>query len=144
MSSYVIAAPEALAAASADLSGLQEALRAAAAAAAPSTTAILPAAADEVSAAITQVLSSHAAEFQALNARTLLFHSEFAQYVLKGANAYLGAELLNVVDVGQKFTLFSPVKALTGRPAFGNGTDGAPNSGKAGTDGGWFGGNGGN
>jgi hypothetical protein len=52
MSSYVIATPEALALASGDLAGIQEAIREAAASAAPSTTRIAAAAADEVSAAI--------------------------------------------------------------------------------------------
>jgi PE family len=55
MSSYPITAPEALASASADLSGIGEAIRHATSAAAPSTTTttgIIAPAADEVSAAI--------------------------------------------------------------------------------------------
>ena len=53
MSSYVIAAPEAFAAVSGDLTGIGEAIKGAAAEAAPSTTGIVAAAGDEVSAAIT-------------------------------------------------------------------------------------------
>ena len=51
-SSYVVVEPEALAAASGDLTGIEEAIKGAAAAAAPSTTGIPAAAGDEVSAAI--------------------------------------------------------------------------------------------
>ena len=50
MSSYLIAAPEALATASADLSGIGEAIKQATAGAAPSTTRIMPAAADRITA----------------------------------------------------------------------------------------------
>ena len=49
MSSFLIAAPEAVAAASADLSGIGEALKDATAAAGSSTTQLVPAAADEIS-----------------------------------------------------------------------------------------------
>jgi hypothetical protein len=50
MSSYVIAAPEAIALASGDLTGIGEAIKEATAAAAPSTTGFVAAAGDEVSA----------------------------------------------------------------------------------------------
>ena len=70
MSSYLIAAPEALASASADLSGIGEAIREATAAAAPSTTGIVPPALDEVSAAITRLFGSYGQEFQALSAQS--------------------------------------------------------------------------
>ncbi len=52
MSSYVIALPEGLATASSDLTGIGSAIRAANAAAATSTTQVLAAGGDEVSAAI--------------------------------------------------------------------------------------------
>ncbi|MGA7052097.1 MAG: PE family protein, partial [Mycobacterium sp.] len=68
MSSYVIAATEALAVASGDLTGIREAIGAASAAAAPSTTGIVAAAGDEVSAAIAGLFGSYAQEFQTLSA----------------------------------------------------------------------------
>ena len=95
MSSFLIAAPEALAAASADLSGIGEAIRAARASAAPATTVIAPAAADEVSAAITRLLGDYAADFQALSARTATFHVGFVQTLLHSASAFAGTEAAN-------------------------------------------------
>ena len=59
MSSYLIAAPEALAAAAGDLSGIGESIRQATASAAPSTTGIAPAAADEVSLAVSRLFGSY-------------------------------------------------------------------------------------
>jgi PE family len=58
MSSFVIAAPEAFAAASSNLNGIGSALSAANAAAATSTTQMLPAAGDEVSAAVARLFGS--------------------------------------------------------------------------------------
>ncbi|MEG7364430.1 PE family protein, partial [Pseudomonas citronellolis] len=66
MSSYVIAAPEAFALASGELTSIREAIEGAAAAAAPSTTGIAAAAADEVSAAIANFFGSYAGELQTL------------------------------------------------------------------------------
>jgi PE family len=59
MSSFLIAAPEALATASADLSGIGAAIREATGVAAPSTTGIVPAAADEVSAAVARLFGGY-------------------------------------------------------------------------------------
>ena len=76
MSSILIAAPEALALASVDLTGIGEAIRAARASAAPATTVIAPAAADEVSAAIAPLFRSYGGDFQALSARAATFHEQ--------------------------------------------------------------------
>ncbi|MHA7653634.1 PE domain-containing protein [Mycobacterium sp. ML4] len=96
MSSYVIAAPEALALASGDLAGIREAIEGAAAAAAPSTTGIAAAAADEVSAAIANFFGSYADELQALTARTTTqFHSAFERAVSAAGAAYAAAEAAN-------------------------------------------------
>ena len=72
--SFVIAGPEALAAASADLGGIGTAIREATATAAYSTTNVLPAAADEVSAAISALFGTYGQEYQALSAQAELFH----------------------------------------------------------------------
>ena len=92
MSSYLIAAPEALATASTDLSAIGETIREATAVAAPSTTAIAPAAFDEVSAAITQLFGSYGQEFQALSAQSAAFHAQFVQLLSSGGSAYAAAE----------------------------------------------------
>src|SRR6516225_793514 len=145
MSSLLIPAPEALADASSDLAGSGAAIREAPAAAAPSTTGIMPAAFDEVSAAITRLFGSYGQEFQALSAQSALFHGQFVQLLSSGGSAYAAAEVANVaatamgavpatavqdpltalVDFAQPFGIFSPVKAITGRSLFANGAAGA-------------------
>lgn len=72
MSSYLIAAPEAVGLASNDLSGIGAAVEEATAAAAPSTTRIAAAAGDEVSTAIARLFGSFADEFHTLTARAIL------------------------------------------------------------------------
>ena len=127
--SYVIAAPELLAATAADVAGIGSSLSAAHAAAAASTTHAA-AAEDEVSAAIASLFSSHAQDFQALNAQASAFHSEFVQALNSASSSYSAAEAANVsplaaVREAQSLGLFSPVLDLTGRPLFGNGANGA-------------------
>ena len=125
-------------------------MSAANAAAAGSTTAVIAAAGDEVSAAIASLFSSHAQQFQALSAQASVFHEAFVQALNGGAGMYAATEAANVsplhelVQLGQNLTLFSPVKLLTGRPLIGNGADGAAGSGLAGGPGGWLLGDGGN
>ena len=63
--SYVIAAPEMLAAAAADVAGIGSSLSEANAAAATQTTGVLAAAEDEVSTAIAALFSAHGQGFQA-------------------------------------------------------------------------------
>ncbi|MGA8253038.1 MAG: PE family protein, partial [Mycobacterium sp.] len=121
MSSFLIAAPEALAAASADLSGIGETIREARASAAPATTVIAPAATDEVSAAITRLLGDYAADFQALSARAATFHDGFVQTLLHSASAVAGTEAANgssLQTLKQDLLglINAPSYALTGRP----------------------------
>ena len=150
MSSFLIAAPEALATASADLSGIGEAIRDATSAAAPSTTGIAAPALDEVSAAITKLFGSYGQEFQALSAQGAQFHSAFTQLLSSGGSAYAAADvnssglLQSIVQAAQPFGIFSPVEGLTGRSLFVNGANGAAGSGANGGNGGWLIGNGGN
>ena len=150
MSSYVIAATEALAAASADMSGIGEAIREATAAAGPSTTSIVPPALDEVSAAVTRLFGTYGHDFQSMSAQTAQFHSRFVQLLSSGGNAYAGAEAANASPLqaleqsAQSLAIFSPVKDITGRPLFGNGANGGAGTGANGGDGGWIIGNGGN
>src|SRR3954466_4709285 len=145
MSSFLVATPEFLSAASADLSGIGEAIREASAVAAPVTTGVMPAAADEVSAAIARLFGSHAQEDQALSAQSARFHARFVQLLGSGGAAYAAAEAANASPLAalDDLAFFSPWKALTGRPLFGDGANGAAGSGAAGADAGWFLGNGG-
>jgi hypothetical protein len=62
--SYVIAAPEMIRAAAADLASIGSNLSAARIAAAARTVPVIPAAADEVSTSIARLFSQHAATYQ--------------------------------------------------------------------------------
>ncbi|EUA21524.1 PE family protein [Mycobacterium kansasii 662] len=101
MSSYVIAAPDAIATASGNLTGIEEAIRKAAAAASSSTTRIAVAAADEVSTAIATLFGGYAQEFQTLVARTTLFHNEFSRALSAAGAAYAAAEAANAAPLGR-------------------------------------------
>ncbi|BBZ44421.1 PE family protein [Mycobacterium parmense] len=90
--SFVSVAPELMTSAATDLATIGSNVSAAHAAAAPPTLAVLPAAADEVSAGIAQVFSQHAASYQAMAGRAAAFQSQFVQNIAAGAGAYAGAE----------------------------------------------------
>ncbi|MGA9675278.1 MAG: PE family protein, partial [Mycobacterium sp.] len=130
--SYVIAVPEMMAAAAGDLANIGSSLSEANAAAAASTTGVLAAGEDEVSAAIAALFSAHGQGFQALSAQAAAFHAQFVQALNGAGGAYGAAEAANasplqaVVQGAQSLAVFSPVKDLTGRPLIGNGANGAP------------------
>jgi PE family len=110
--SYVIAAPEMMTSAATDLATIGSNVSAAHMAAAARTLAVMPAAADELSASIAQLFSQHAANHQALAAQAAAFNDQFVQHLTAGAFSYadietnivalLDAPLLNKVlsDVG--------------------------------------------
>ena len=93
--SFVIAAPEFMAAAATDLSNIGSALSAANAAAAGPTTALLAAGADEVSAAVASLFSGHGQAFQALSAQAAAFHAQFVQTFNGAGAAYTATEAAN-------------------------------------------------
>lgn len=115
--SYVIAAPEALAAASANLTGIREAITEATAAAAPSTTGIAAAAGDEVSAAIARFFGGYGQELQALTERTAQLQSQFEGVLSKAGAAYAAAEAANASPLS---ALLQRTQQLFGGPLFGN------------------------
>jgi hypothetical protein len=90
--SYVIAAPEMMATAATDLAGIGSALSEAHAAAAAPTVALVPAAADEVSASIAQLFSQHAASYQAMAGQAAAFNDQFATTLKAGAFSYTSIE----------------------------------------------------
>src|SRR5215469_8899837 len=146
--SFVVAVPEALGTAATDLASLGSTISSANAAAATSTTGVLAAAEDEVSAAIAAVFSAHGQGFQALGAQAAAFHEQFAQALTTGAGSYVGAEAANVAaftanpaqSIQQDLLnlINAPFLALTGRPLMGNGANGAPGTGQDGAPGGWL------
>ena len=127
--SYVNAAPEMMTAAATDLAAIGSTLDAAHLTAATSTTQVLAAAGDEVSAAIAGLFSTHGQQFRALSAQAASFHAQFVQAFNNAGNAYAAAEAANmsplaaVVQGAQSLAVFSPVTAATGRPLIGNGAN---------------------
>ena len=90
--SYVIAAPEMMTEAATDLATIGSTLRAAHLAAAAPTVAVLPAAADEVSAAIAHLFSSCAQDYHALAGQVAASHGQFVQHLTAGAVSYASTE----------------------------------------------------
>ncbi|OBG31931.1 hypothetical protein A5673_03265 [Mycobacterium sp. E3198] len=148
--SYLAVAPEFLSSAATDLSAIGSAVTAAHTAAAAPTAGVVAAADDEVSAAVASLFSSHGREFQAVSAQAAAFHAQFVQALSAAGGGYGAAEAANVAplrtleEAAAGIQSFSPWRTLTGRPLFGDGTNGAPGTGQAGGPGGWLFGNGGN
>src|ERR1700761_3931087 len=143
MSSFLSATPEALASASADLGKIGDTLRQATSLAGPSTAEIVPLAGDEVSTAVSKLFGSYGQEFQALSAQSAQFHAQFASLLSANGVVYTAEEATNTaltqfVGIAQQFGIFSPVAELTGRPLFGNGTNGAAGTGAHGGKAGWL------
>ncbi|WP_204804700.1 PE family protein [Mycobacterium riyadhense] len=93
--SYLIAAPEMLATAAAEVDEISSAIRTASASAAGPTAAVLAAAADEVSAATAALFSQYAREYQQVLKQAAAFHSEFTQALAAAGAAYAQAEATN-------------------------------------------------
>jgi hypothetical protein len=90
--SYVIAAPEMMTSAAADLAAIGSNVSAAHMVAAAPTVAVVPAAADEVSAAIASVFANHAQAFQGLAGKAAAFNDQFVQTLKSGGAAYAQTE----------------------------------------------------
>jgi hypothetical protein len=101
--SYLIAAPEYLAAAATDLSNIGTALGDANSAALGPVSSVLPAGADEVSASIAVLFGAHAQAYAAISAAAQAFHAQFVQLMSGGAEQYLLTEAANAtpLNLGQ-------------------------------------------
>ncbi len=115
--SNVMAVPEMLAAAATDVSAIGSTINAAHMAAAPPTVAVIPAAADEVSASIAHLFSGVAQDFHALVGQAATFGQQFAQHLNVGAGSYAAAEAVNAASLGlpDVNSLVSTVNALPGQ-----------------------------
>ncbi|OBK13844.1 PE family protein [Mycobacterium asiaticum] len=115
--SFMHAAPEALATAASNIAGIGSEISSANAAAALPTTKLVAAAADQVSAEVAALFSSHAQSYQQLSAQVAAFHDKFVQVLGAGAASYASAER------GAAQTLASAVNAptaqLLGQPLIG-------------------------
>ena len=122
--SFLVAAPDTLAASASDLAGIGSSLSEANVAATASTTRLIAAGGDEVSAAIASLFSRHGKAFQALSAQAAAFHDQFVQALRAGAGAYASTETTNtspmlqqVLKGGQVAQLASWGQTLENLPA---------------------------
>lgn len=92
--SFVWISPEVVAAVSGDFARLGSAVGAANAAAV-STTQVVAAGADEVSAGIAALFGGFGVEYQAVSAQVAGFHERFVQALAAGGRAYGAAEAAN-------------------------------------------------
>ena len=68
-------------------------------AAATPTVAVIPAAADEVSASIAHLVSQHAQDYQALAGQAAAFHEQFVQHLTSSVGSYASAEAANAASL---------------------------------------------
>jgi hypothetical protein len=99
--SYVIAAPEMMTAAATDLASIGSTLSAAHMTAALPTAAVIPAAADEVSASVAHLFSQYGGGFQALAVKASVFHDQFVHTLKASASAYTSTEAASTSGLSQ-------------------------------------------
>lgn len=139
--SIVIVTPEAVAGAGGDIARIGSWLNEVNAAAAGSTTSVMAAAGDEVSAAVAALFSGYAQEYQLLSVRAAVFQEQFAVALRGGAGVYAAAETANaslfelLVEDGL-FLINFPTNLLLDRPLIGNGYNGTTTAQGVGTPGG--------
>jgi hypothetical protein len=107
----VIAEPQLMAAAAADVAEINSAIVAARAAATGATTGLAAAAEDEVSALAAALFGGYGQEYQALLLQAAVFHDQFVQALAGAGNAYAGAEAAASNGLG---TLEGGIEALLG------------------------------
>ena len=112
--SFVVAAPEQLQAAAENLAGIRSMLAEASASVAVPTTGVVPAAADEVSAAIAAMFGNFGQKYQFLSAQMEAFHAEFVDSLSAGAGAYLSTEIANAEQILLN-AVGAPVQGLLGQ-----------------------------
>ena len=98
--SFVTTQPESLSAAAANLQGIGAALAAQNTAAAAPTTAVTPAAADEVSALTAAQFAAHAQMYQAVSAQATAIHEMFVNTLGISAGTYDATEAANAAAAG--------------------------------------------
>ena len=95
--SFVTTHPEALASAAAGLQNIGAVVAAGNAAAATSTTGVVPAAADEVSALTAAQFAAHAALYQTISAQATAIHELFVATLGTSAGSYAATEAANAL-----------------------------------------------
>ena len=98
--SFVTAHPEALSSAATELDTIGTMLTSENAAAVTPTTAIAPAAADEVSALAAAQFAAHAQLYQNISAQAAAIHEQFVATLRQSAGSYTVAEAANAAAAG--------------------------------------------
>lgn len=98
--SFVTTQPEMLSAAAGNLQGIGTGLAAQNVAAAGPTTAVVPAAADEVSALTAAQFAAHAQLYQAVSSQAAVVHEMFVNTLSVSAGSYAATEAANAVAAG--------------------------------------------
>jgi hypothetical protein len=93
--SFVDVHPEVLAGAASQLGAIGASLHAQSAAAAGPTTAVVPAAADQVSALIAAQFAMHARMYQSVSAQATAVHEMLVKTMAASANSYAATEAAN-------------------------------------------------
>ena len=95
--SFVDIVPETLSTAAGNLQSIGSAVNAQNAAALAPTTALIPAAADEVSALTALQFAAHGHLYQTVSAQATVMHQMFVTVLAAAANAYASTEVANTV-----------------------------------------------
>lgn len=98
--SFVTTHPEALASAAGDLQTIGVGMEAGTAAVAVATEAVVPAAADEVSALTAAQFAAHAQLYQAVAAQATAIHDQFVAALATSAGSYAATEAANAAATG--------------------------------------------
>ncbi len=96
--SFVTTVPQAIAAAATQLEGIGNSFSAESAAAATPTTAVAPAASDEVSTLQASTFSTYGQLYQTVSAEAQAIHQQFVSLLQSSSNSYQGTESANVVQ----------------------------------------------
>jgi hypothetical protein len=115
--SFVVTVPELLSAAAGRLQVIGAAVSAANATAAFPITGVIPAAADEVSAATAAAFSGYGQLYQAISAEAAAIHEEFVKALGLGANSYATTEAANAMQAGGGLVAVPGAPARPAAPA---------------------------
>ncbi|WP_310773007.1 PE family protein [Mycobacterium sp. Z3061] len=115
--SFLHADPEALKAAASNIAGIGSEISSANAAASLPTTGVVAAAADQVSAQVAALFSSHAQGYQQLSSQISAFHEKFVQALGSSAASYAGAESSAARALADAVN--APAQQLLGHPLVG-------------------------
>jgi PE family len=118
--SFIVAGPDALAAAASDIAGIGSTINAANTAAASPTAELMAPAADAVSAQVAEVFSSHAQIYRQLSTQMSAFHDQFVGALQATANAYAATEANSAQSLAA--SIGAPVAKLLGQPLIGQGS----------------------